>query len=137
MAAQQAMIRQMLKKLEENAKGTEAGKQQEKQVKELMEKMDETETDLVNKRVNPNTINRQNEILTRLLESEKALKQQEEDPKRQAETAKSTKTSTPSFFDSTDSQLKNKQVEVLRSVNPNYNLFYKKEANQYLQKLSK
>jgi hypothetical protein len=137
MAAEQAMIRQMLKKLEESAKGTEAGKQQEKQVKELMEKMDETETDLVNKRVNPNTINRQNEILTRLLESEKALKQQEEDPKRQAETAKSLKRSTPSFFDSTNLQQKTKQVEVLRSVTPNYNLFYKKEANQYLQKVSK
>ena len=137
MAAQQAMIRQMLKKLEENAKGTEAGKMQEKQVKELMEKMDETETDLVNKRINPATINRQNEILTRLLESEKALKQQEEDPKRQAETAKSVKSSTPAFFDSTNSQQKSKQVEVLRSVNPNYNLFYKREANQYLQKVSK
>ncbi|MVM29902.1 ATPase [Spirosoma sp. HMF4905] len=137
MAAEQAMIRQMLKKLEENAKGTEAGKQQEKQVKDLLEKMDESETDLVNKRVNPNLINRQNEILTRLLESEKALKQQEEDPKRQAEAAKSTKRSTPSFFDSTNLQQKTKQVEVLRSVTPNYNLFYKKEANQYLQKVSK
>ncbi|AUD05666.1 DUF4175 family protein [Spirosoma pollinicola] len=137
MAAEQAMIRSMLKKLEENAKGTEAGKQQEKQVKELMDKMDEAETDLVNKRVNSNTINRQNEILTRLLESEKALKQQEEDPKRQAEAAKSTKHSTPSFFDSTNTQQKTKQVEVLRSVTPNYNLFYKKEANQYLQKVSK
>ncbi|QHV95469.1 DUF4175 family protein [Spirosoma endbachense] len=137
MAAEQAMIRNMLKKLEESSKGTEAGKQQEKQVKDLMEKMDETETDLVNKRVNPNTINRQNEILTRLLESEKALKQQEEDPKRQAEAAKSTKHSTPAFFDSTNLQNKTKQVEVLRSVTPNYNLFYKKEANQYLQKVSK
>lgn len=137
MAAEQAMIRSMLKKLEESAKGTEAGKQQEKQVKELMEKMDETETDLVNKRVNPNTINRQNEILTRLLESEKALKQQEEDPKRQAEAAKTTKKSTPAFFDTTNFQQKTKQVEVLRSVTPNYNLFYKKEANQYLQKVSK
>jgi hypothetical protein len=137
MAAEQAMIRQLLKKMEESAKGTEAGKQQEKQVKELMEKMDETETDLVNKRVNPTTINRQNEILTRLLESEKALKQQEEDPKRQAEAAKSDKRSTPAFFDSTNFQQKTKQVEVLRSVTPNYNLFYKKEANQYLQKVSK
>ena len=137
MAAEQAMIRSLLKKLQENAKGTETGKQQEKQVKELMEKMDETETDLVNKRVNPTTINRQSEILTRLLESEKALKQQEEDPKRQAEAAKSMKKSTPSFFDSTNLQLKSKQVEVLRSVTPNYNLFYKKEANQYLQKVSK
>ncbi|GAB4015741.1 DUF4175 family protein [Spirosoma koreense] len=137
MAAEQAMIRQMLKKLEENAKGTETGKQQEKQIKDLMEKMDESETDLVNKRVNQNLINRQNEILTRLLESEKALKQQEEDPKRQAETAKSSKHSTPPFFDSVNLQNKTKQVEVLRSVTPNYNLFYKKEANQYLQRVSK
>ncbi|WP_420146622.1 DUF4175 family protein [Spirosoma sp.] len=137
MAAEQAMIRQMLKKLEENSKGTEAGKAQGKEVKDLLEKMDESETDLVNKRVNQNLINRQNEILTRLLESEKAFKQQEEDPKRQAETAKSTKRSVPAFFDSTNLQNRNKQVEVLRSVTPNYNLFYKKEANQYLQKVSR
>lgn len=137
MAAQQAMIRTLLKQMEENAKGTEAGKQQDKQIKDLMQKMDETETDLVNKRVNQTTINRQDEILTRLLESEKALKQQEEDPRREAEAAKSTKRSTPSFFDSTNFSTKTKQVEVLRSVMPNYNLFYKKQANQYLQKLSK
>lgn len=137
LAAQQAMIRDMLKKLEENAKGTEAGKQQGDQVKDLMDKMDEAETDLVNKRINQNTINRQNQILTRLLESEKALKQQEEDPKRQAEAARSQKSSSPTFFDSLTNRQFIKQTEVLRSVTPNYNIFYKKEANQYLQKLSK
>jgi hypothetical protein len=63
------------------------------------------------------------------------LKQQEEDPRREAEAAKSTKRSTPAFFDSTNLSDKTKQVEVLRSVTPNYNLFYKKQANQYLQKL--
>ncbi len=135
MAAQQAMIRSMLKKMEENAKGTEVGKQQGEQVKELLEKMDETETDLVNKRINPNTLNRQNEILTRLLESEKALKQQEEDPRREAEAAKSVRRTTPSFFQSTNLTTKTKQVEVLRSVTPNYTIFYKKQANSYLQKL--
>ncbi|QJD77952.1 DUF4175 family protein [Spirosoma rhododendri] len=137
LAAQQAMVRDMLKKLEENAKGTEAGKQQGDQVKDLMEKMDQTETDLVNKRITQNTINRQNQILTRLLESEKALKQQEEDPKRQAEAARSQKSSTPAFFDTIKNGQFTKQTEVLRSVTPNYNIFYKKEANQYLQKLSK
>lgn len=137
LAAEQAMIRNMLKQLQEKAKGTEVGKQMEKQVNDLMEKIDETETDLVNKRVNQNTINRQNEIMVRLLESEKALKQQEEDPKRQAETAKTTKQSTPPFFDSLNNRQQVKQVEVLRSVTPNYNSFYKKEANQYLQKVSK
>ena len=75
--------------------------------------------------------------MTRLLESEKALKQQEEDPRREAQAAKSEKRSTPAFFDSLNMQNKVKQVEVLRSVSPNYNLFYKKEANQYLQKVGK
>ncbi|RZK36733.1 MAG: ATPase, partial [Hymenobacter sp.] len=114
-----------------------AGKQQGDQVRDLMDKMDEAETDLVNKRINQNTINRQNQILTRLLESEKALKQQEEDPKRQAEAARSQKSSAPTFFDSLTNRQFIKQTEVLRSVTPNYNIFYKKEANQYLQKLSK
>jgi len=137
MAAEQAMIRSLLKKLQEGAKGTEVGKQMEKQVNELMEKMDQTETDLVNKRVNPTTINRQNEILTRLLESEKALKQQEEDPKRQSQTAKAPKISSPSFFDTINNRPQIKQAEVLRSVLPTYNPYYKKQANNYLQKVSK
>ncbi|WP_019988897.1 DUF4175 family protein [Rudanella lutea] len=137
MAAEQAMIRNLLKKLQENAKGTEAGKQMDKQVNDLMEKMDQTETDLVNKRVNQNTINRQNEILTRLLESEKALKQQDEDPKRQSQTAKAPKVSSPSFFDSINNRPQIKQVEVLRSVVPTYNPYYKKQANDYLQKVAK
>lgn len=137
MAAEQAMIRSLLKKLQENAKGTDAGKQMEGQVNELMEKMDQTETDLVNKRVNQTTINRQNEILTRLLESEKALNQQEEDPQRQAQTAKSPKVSNPSFFDSLNNRPQVKQAEVLRSVLPTYNPYYKKQANDYLQKVSK
>lgn len=137
MAAEQALIRNLLKKLQEGAKGTEAGKQMEKQVSELMEKMDQTETDLVNKRVTPTTINRQNEILTRLLESEKALKQQEEDPKRQSQTAITPKVSSPSFFDSLNNRTQVKQAEVLRSVLPTYNPYYKKQANEYLQRVSK
>lgn len=137
MAAEQAMIRGLLKKLQESAKGTEVGKQLDKQVNELIDKMDQTETDLVNKRVNQNTINRQQEILTRLLESEKALKQQEEDPQRQSQTAKSPKVSSPSFFDSINIRPQVKQAEVLRSVLPTYNSYYKKQANDYLQKVSK
>lgn len=137
MAAEQAMIRNLLKKLQDNAKGTEVGKQMEKQVNDIMEKMDQTETDLVNKRVNQNTINRQNEILTRLLESEKALKQQEEDPKRQSQTAKLPKVSAPSFFDSVNNQSQIKQSEVLRSVLPLYSPYYKNQANSYLQRVAK
>ncbi len=132
LAAQQAMIRKLLKEMQDKAKGTEAGKGQEKQVQELLEKMDQTETDLVNKRVNPQTLNRQNEIVTRLLESEKALRQQEEDTKRESKTAQAPVRKPPVGLDS-NAQSQQRQTEVLRSVTPNYNEFYKKQSNQYLQ----
>lgn len=135
LAAQQAAIRQLLKEMHDGNKGTENGKEINKQLEDLMQKMDETETDLVNKRVNPTLINRQSEIITRLLESEKAMRQQEEDPKRQAETAKSTSRRNPVSIDSVLPQ-RTKQVEVLRSVTPAYNQYYKNEANRYLQRVS-
>lgn len=134
LSSEQAAIRKLLKELQDASKGTEAGKQGNKQVDELMQKMDETETDLVNKRVNPNLLNRQSEIITRLLESEKALRQQEEDTKRQSHTAGNPPKRNPILLDSV-SQQHTKQVEVLRSVTPAYNQYYKKEANRYLQKV--
>ena len=136
LAAEQGVLRDMLKQLQDKAKGTDTGKQQAEEVQELMKKMDETETDLVNKRLNPAVNNRQKDILTRLLESEKALRQQEEDPKRQGETAKQQKISQPTFV-LPDSQNRARQVEALRTVSPAYNLFYKRESNRYLQKLTK
>lgn len=135
MAAEQAAIRQMLKGMQDGNKGTEAGKEINKQLEELMQKMDETETDLVNKRVNPTMMNRQSEIVTRLLESEKAMRQQEEDPKRQAEAAKTIIRRNPALLDSVLPQ-RTKQAEVLRSVTPAYNQYYKNEANRYLQRVS-
>jgi hypothetical protein len=136
LAAQQAMIRKMLQQAQENAKGTELGQKMGDQMRELQEKMDQAETDLVNKRVNPQTMNRQNEILTRLLESEKAIRQQEEDPTRKAEAAKSSKQSNPPTFANQFSQPL-KQVEVIRSVTPAYNPYYKGQANRYLQNVVK
>ena len=50
--------------------------------------MEQTETDLVNKIINNETIKRQKEILTRFLESEKAEKERELDEKRESNEAK-------------------------------------------------
>ena len=136
LAAEQAILRDMLKTMQDKAKGTEVGKQQADQVNDLLKKMEETETDLVNKRVNPAVLNRQKDILTRLLESEKALQQQEEDPKRKAEAAKQLKQSQPTYHTEIPPTT-TRQVEVLRTVSPAYNLYYKRESNRYLQKLTK
>ncbi|SDL70600.1 DUF4175 family protein [Siphonobacter aquaeclarae] len=134
MAAEQAAIRKQLQEAMDKLRGTEAGKKMQGELNELMKKMDQTEEDLVNKRVTPNTINRNKEILTRLLESEKAMQEQEEEQKRKGETAKEQPRRVPPAFEQYVKE-KQKQTELLRTVPPSLSPFYKKEVDQYFRKL--
>lgn len=134
LAAEQAMMRKMLKELQDAQKGTEMGKKLGGEMNDIMNKMDETETDLVNKRVTQNTIKRQQEMLIRLLESEKAIKEQEEDMQRKAESAKPVMRKPPPQYEQLVKE-KQKQVELLRSVPPDFSPFYKREVDSYLKKL--
>ena len=56
--------------------------------------MEKTERELLNKKITPETIMRQQQILTRLLESEKAMMEREQDQRREAEKPKSMERST-------------------------------------------
>ena len=96
----------------------------------LLDKMEETETDLVNKMLSIETIKRQEEILTRLLESEKAEKEREMDEKRQSNEAKNENFSNPNEFLEYN-MLKQKETELLKTVPPSLSPFYKTKVNQY------
>ncbi|SKC19260.1 hypothetical protein SAMN05660293_05435 [Dyadobacter psychrophilus] len=133
MAAEQAMIRKMIQDLMESQKGTEVGKQMGKELQEIAEKMDETETDLVNKRITPELIKRNQEITTRLLESEKAMKEQDEDEQRKAQSAKQLPRQPPAAFEKYIRE-KEKQTELLRTIPPTFSPFYKREVDTYFRK---
>jgi hypothetical protein len=127
LAAEQAAIRQEFQKMADQINkdgkgGGEAGK--------LAEKMDETETDLVNKMISQETIKRQQEILTRMLESEKAEKEREMDEKRQSNEAKNENLSNPNEFLEYN-RWKQKETELLKTVPPSLNPFFKAKVNQY------
>lgn len=134
MAAEQARLRKMLKEMLDSQKGTDVGKRLSNEVNDLLKKMDETEEDLVNKRLNQNTLKRQKEIQVRLLESEKALKEQEEDEKRKGETARQVPRRVPPQFEDYVRQ-KQSQTELLRTVPPALSPFYKREVDSYFRKL--
>lgn len=133
MAAEQAMIRKMIQELMDSQKGTEMGKKFGDELKELMEKMDESETDLVNKRINQELLKRNQEIVTRLLESEKAMREQDEDDKRKGETAREVTRRPPPAFEQYIRE-KEKQTELLRSIPPTFSPFYKREVDAYFRK---
>lgn len=79
MAAQQEAIRKMMQEYREQLMKDGIG--DKGNMSKMMQDMEKTETDLVNKIITQETLNRQQEILTRLLESEKAEKERELDKK--------------------------------------------------------
>jgi hypothetical protein len=128
LAAQQEAIRKQLQDMIEQLK--EEGKTNTGDLNGLQDKMEETETDLVNKIINSETIKRQQEILTRLLESEKAEKERELDEKRESNEAKNENYSNPAKFFEYNS-IKINEVELLKTVPPSLKSFYKNKVNEY------
>jgi hypothetical protein len=128
MAAEQTAIRQRLEQLknEMNKEGQGLGNKLNPLIKEL----EEQEKQLINKNINKETINRQKEILTRLLESEKALMERGFEEKRESKSGKDELVGNKIRFDEYNKQ-KLKQIELLKSADPVYKKYYKDKANQY------
>lgn len=133
LAAEQEMIRNAIKEGENDAeeKGQKGGS---KGMGELMQKMEDTELDLVNKRLTQKLIERQQEILTRLLEAEESERERELDNERKGETAKETQREIPPAFKEYI-ELKEQEIELLKTVPPKMNPYYKKEVNEYFKRL--
>jgi hypothetical protein len=98
---------------------------------DLAKKMEETETDLVNKMITQETIKRQQEILTKLLEHEKAEREREMDEKRKSNEAKNENFGNQNLF-LEYKRLKEQELELLKTVPASLNPYYKQKVNTYL-----
>lgn len=133
MAAQQAAIRQALEQMskEEN----KDGKGSMGDLEDLAKEMEETETDLVNKKLTSEMMQRQQDILTRLLEAENAQKQREMDNKRLAHTAKQKARKMPP---SIEEYLKKREaeIELYKTVPPSLKPYYRDLVEKYFKTIS-
>jgi hypothetical protein len=131
LAAEQERIRRALQEMEEKLKkegGSGVGN-------DIPSKMEQTEIDLVNKNITEQTIRRQNEILTRLLQAEKSLREQDLDKERKGEAAKDYSRETlPAFQEFL--RLKEKEVELLKTVPPKLFPYYKREVSDYFKRIN-
>ena len=101
------------------------------EVKKLME---QTETDLVNKRLTEQTLLRQQQILTRLLEVEKSARERDQDIKREAQAAKPQPPVFPPSFDKYKVPAQ-RQTELLRTNPPVLTPYYQREVGEYFKKI--
>ena len=135
MAARQEAIRRMtqeyLSKMQKEG-GHNSGEMGNLQ--RMMREMEQTEKELVNKILNQETINRQRNITTRMLQSERAEMEREKEDKRESKQGKEVPRTPPTDWLQQQNKQK-QQTELYQTVPPSLNQFYKQKVNQYFQNL--
>ena len=105
-----------------------------REIDQMLRQMEQTETDLVNRTITRQTIQRQQQIMTRLLQHEKAELQQEKDDRRQSKEAKDY--FQPSQGDLEQyNRLKQTNMELFHTNPPSFNPYYRDKVNNYFFKL--
>ena len=132
LAKKQEEIRKQLMELrDEEGQNGEKGK-----LDKILEDMEMNETDIINNRITQETIARQQEILTRLLEAEEAEREQDEDDKRKStEWDFIPENTTEQYLEY--QKLKQQQEELLKTTPVQLKPYYKKKVNTYFNTLIK
>lgn len=133
MAQQQAALRRQIQELSSmlNSKGLNGNA---RELRAIQDAMDKNETDLVNRNLTSELIKRQKEIMTRLLEAEKSIRDQEEDNKRNANAGKDEQRPMPPEL---QQYLQSRQslLDLYKTVPPSLRPYYKKMAEDYLKQV--
>ena len=132
MAAQQEMIRRMMQEYGQELKEMDAGNgKMAREIDQMLRQMEQTETDLVNRTITQQTIKRQQQIMTRMLQHEKAEMEREKEERRESHEAEEMY-SQPS---PAELQRYNRQLqphdEQLRTVPPTLQPYYREKVNEY------
>lgn len=132
LAAQQEALRNEMQKYQDEL-GSKGLKEQGG-LNEAAKEMEQIEKDLINKQITQETINRQQKIMTRLLESEKAEQMRDQEEKRESTEAKTQQNSNPGAKYQYNS--KNRaSLDNIQLVLPRISSFYKTKVNSYNVKI--
>jgi hypothetical protein len=105
-----------------------------RELKAIQDAMDKNETDMVNRRLGSTLIQRQQEIMTRMLEAEKSIRNQEEDNKRNANAGKDEQRPMPPEL---KAYLQSRQalLDLYKTAPPSLKPYYRKMAEDYLKQV--
>ncbi|MEO9533569.1 MAG: DUF4175 family protein [Crocinitomicaceae bacterium] len=133
MAAQQAQIREALKKMKQelNKDGSGAGNGLDDLIKDL----DKMEDDLLNGTIGTDFVKRQEDILTRLLESDKAMRERGFSEERESNEGKNNTEGNLIQFTEYNRK-KDAEVEFLRSLPVGLQVYYKTLVNEYFNSVN-
>lgn len=133
LARQQQQIREALQQFnrDENKDGTNGLGNLDK----ISQQMEQTERDLVNRRITEESLKRQQQIQSRLLEAEKAEQQREQDQQRESHAGKDIP---PGYIKALQQyqQSHEKQTEQVKTIPPALNFYYILKIKSYFELLN-
>jgi hypothetical protein len=134
LAAQQGQLRKSMQQMAQEAAGMSEILGSLEKIAEDMQKVEE---DFANKNVTRDTYNRQNRILSRMLDSQRSVNKREFSRERQAETGKRYSTKSPQDLPSDFGERKNQlQQDLLRAKKEGYSRDYLKVIENYFKALT-
>mgnify|MGYP002033352632 FL=1 len=131
LAQQQEKIKKQLLEMRNNL----SNNQDKNQLDKIIKEMEKNEKDIINNNINEETIKRQQEILTRLLEAENSEREQDQDNQREANEWKFEIDNTTLEMLEYEKQ-KKKQEELLKTIPLQLNPFYKKKVDSYFNRMT-
>lgn len=133
MAREQQMIRQAMQDL--NKEDRRNGGTGIKDLDKMSQQMEQTENDIVNRKVTDEALKRQQQIQIRMLEAERAAQEQEQEQQREGNAGKDMP---PGYVKALQDyqQIKQKQTEQIKTVSPALNLYYKNKIKSYFDQLN-
>jgi hypothetical protein len=129
--AQQEILQQLMREM---INGGSLSSKASEQLKIVDQMLEQSKMDLVNKNINGELINRQNLILSKLLEAEKSEIERDTDDKRESKTAKDAKNSNPQEYFEFGNRDKHEN-EGLRRENVKMKSFYDQKYNSFINRL--
>jgi hypothetical protein len=127
---QHEMMQQMLRDMMNNGS---VGSDAKSQLQQIDNMLDQNRKELMNKSINAQTIARQNQITTRLLEAEKAEIERDFEDKRESQTADEFYSNPIKFFEYKEKE--NFSIEYLNKNSHKLHNFYNNKYKQYLRNI--
>lgn len=129
--AQQEMMQQLIREM---LNGKSVGSKAGEQLKAIDQMLEQTRKDLINKNISSELLNRQNMILSKLLEAEKAEIERDYEEKRESKTAIDIKNKNPESYFEYKNKMKNENEQINRN---SFKLrsFFDQKYNQYINQL--
>lgn len=135
LAQQQEMIRKSLDELNREAKTSGESKKIPADLENVVRQMQEVIADMKTERLNDDLIQKQERILSKLLDAQKSINERDFEKERKSESGNNLVRQSPTEFSRRESQLNKIRDELNRAVNEGYRKDYEELIRKYFEAL--